>query len=211
MCLPSRSSPSDAGCFKRNLFPQHRNNTVARGQHDLPEQRKLEERSMRFETQWSGDAIAAPFCPVEDREDRFFEDPGDKSWNHVDSRADADPTAAVKRSIRHAEPVLSSSRPNRRGRWVTVVMSLVIDHLIEGFALSATTLHPEFALPASEKARRERETGIEAYGPWHALRPREAMSPAGAHGSSRSLHFSPRSGRECSASARSVISERPGR
>jgi uncharacterized protein YjiS (DUF1127 family) len=38
-------------------------------------------------------------------------------------------------------------------------MSLVIDHLIEGFALFATTLHPEVFLTISEQARSERETG----------------------------------------------------
>jgi uncharacterized protein YjiS (DUF1127 family) len=37
-------------------------------------------------------------------------------------------------------------------------MSLVIDHVIEGFALSATTLHPEVFLATSEQARRERES-----------------------------------------------------
>ena len=120
---------------------------------------------MQLESQWPGDAIAAPFCPVDDREDGFFERPWDKSGNRVDSRADADPTAAFQRSIRHTEPARSSSRPNSRGRWVTVVISLVIDHVIEGFALSATTLHPEFSLLASEQARGEHETGTRAYGP----------------------------------------------
>jgi hypothetical protein len=183
---------------------------------------------MQFESQWPGDAIAAPFCPTDDREDAFFEGPGGRSGNRVDSRADqanADPTTAVSRRI---EPTRSLSKPNRRGRWVAAVMSLVIDHLIEGFALSATTLHPEVFLTTSEQARSERETGnAEPHhgqnpiqpscagqgrtAPSRALRPREAMSPAGAHGSSRSLHFSPRSGRESSASATSAISERPGR
>jgi uncharacterized protein YjiS (DUF1127 family) len=124
---------------------------------------------MQFESQWPGDAIAAPFCPVDDREDGFFEGRGDKSWNRVDSRVDADPTAAVQRSIRHTEPVRSSSKPNRPGRWVTVAMSLVIDHVIEGFALSATTLHPEFSPLASEQARREHETGTRACGPLACL------------------------------------------
>ena len=54
---------------------------------------------MQFESQWPGDAIAAPFCPTDDREDRFFDDPGHKSWNRVDSRADAAPTAAVRYNL----------------------------------------------------------------------------------------------------------------
>jgi hypothetical protein len=203
--LLSRSSDSNAAHFNRNLFPQHRNNAVARDQHDLTDQLKLEERSMQFESQWPGDAIAAPFWPTGDREEGFFEGPGGKSWNRVDDRvdqADADPTAAVQRRIRRTEPVRLLSKPNPRGRWVAAVMSLVIDHVIEGFALSATTLHPEFFLLANEQARRERETGKRrpaprsdpihpSYAgqaraaPSRALRPREAMSLAGAHGSSR--------------------------
>jgi uncharacterized protein YjiS (DUF1127 family) len=112
---------------------------------------------MHFESQWPGDAVAAPFWPTEDREDGFFEGPGGKSWSRVDyrgGRADGDPTAAVQRRIRRTEPVGSLSRPNRRGRWVAVVM----DHLIEGFALSATTLHPEVFLASSEQARGEGES-----------------------------------------------------
>ena len=165
---------------------------------------------MQLESQWPGDAIAAPFCPVDDREDGFFERPWDKSGNRVDSRADADPTAAFQRSIRHTEPARSSSRPNSRGRWVTVVISLVIDHVIEGFALSATTLHPEFSLLASEQARGEHETGTRAYGPLAYLEIARGDVAGRRHGSSRSLHFSPRFGRKCFASARSAISERPG-
>ena len=106
---------------------------------------------MQFESQWPGDAIAAPFWPTGDWEDGFFEGPGGRSWNRVDSRADqadADPTA----------PARSLSKPTRRERWVAVVMSLAIDHVIEGFALSATTLHPEVFLATSEQARRERES-----------------------------------------------------
>jgi hypothetical protein len=114
---------------------------------------------MQFGSQWPGDAIAVPFCPVDDREDAFSEGPGGGSWNRVDShagQADSDPTAAVNRRI---EPGRSLSKPNRRRRWVAAAMSLVIDHVIEGFALFATTLHPEFFLLANEQARRERETG----------------------------------------------------
>jgi hypothetical protein len=103
---------------------------------------------MQLESRWP-----APFCPADDREDAFFEGPGGRSWTRVDSRtdqADLDRTAAVARRI---EPARSLSKPNRRRRWVAAVMSLVIDHVIEGFALSATTLHPEFFLLASEQAR----------------------------------------------------------
>lgn len=114
---------------------------------------------MQFGSQWPSGAIAVPFCPADDREDAFFEGLGGGSWNRVDShagQADSDPTAAVNRRI---EPARSLSKPNRRGRWVAAVISLVIDHVIEGFALSATTLHPGFFLLANEQARRERETG----------------------------------------------------
>ena len=114
---------------------------------------------MQFGSQWPSGAIAGPFCPADNREDAVFEGLGGGSWNRVDShagQADSDPTAAVNRRI---EPARSLSKPNRRGRWVAAVMSSVIDHVIEGFALSATTLHPEFFLLANEQARRERETG----------------------------------------------------
>jgi uncharacterized protein YjiS (DUF1127 family) len=118
---------------------------------------------MQFESQWPGDAIAAPFCPADDQADAFFGDPGGRSWSRIDCRGDqagADPTAAVQRRIELAR---SLSKPNRRGRWIAAVMSLVINHVIEGFALSATTLRPEFSPLGSEGARRERETRT-AYG-----------------------------------------------
>ena len=136
---------------------------------------------MQFESQWPGDAIAAPFRPSYDRGDAFFEGLG-RSWNRVDSRADqaeADTTAvvlkdrrnavikpapgwsapssqrlrrgvAVNRPISHTDPVKWLSQPNLWGRWVGAVMSLAIDRIIEGFALSATTLPPDFRWPAGE-------------------------------------------------------------
>jgi uncharacterized protein YjiS (DUF1127 family) len=124
---------------------------------------------MQFESQWPGDAIAAPYCPAGGREDALFERPGGRSWNRVDSRADqadADPTAAVHRRIQLARPL---SKTNRRGRCGAAVMSLVINHVVEGFALSATSLHPEFSLLGGELARRERETGTGAYRPLACL------------------------------------------
>jgi hypothetical protein len=33
---------------------------------------------MRYETQWAGDAIAAPICSSYDREDAFFESRDDR-------------------------------------------------------------------------------------------------------------------------------------
>jgi hypothetical protein len=40
---------------------------------------------MRFESQWPGDAIAAPVYGMYDREDAFFDCVGGRSWNGVDS------------------------------------------------------------------------------------------------------------------------------
>jgi uncharacterized protein YjiS (DUF1127 family) len=133
---------------------------------------------MQCESQWPGDAIAAPAC---DRGDLFFEGLG-TSWNRVDSRADqadADTTAvvlkarydavikpasgwsppsshqllrrvAVNRRISHTEPVRWLSQPNPWGRWCAAVMSLLIDYILAGFALAATTLHREFWWRTSE-------------------------------------------------------------
>ena len=59
---------------------------------------------MEFESQWPGDAIAAPSCPAYDREDAFFEALGCRSWNRVDSRADqadADPLASEQARREH--------------------------------------------------------------------------------------------------------------
>ena len=36
---------------------------------------------MRYETQWAGDAIAAPICSSYDREDAFFESRDDRPTN----------------------------------------------------------------------------------------------------------------------------------
>lgn len=36
---------------------------------------------MRFESQWAGDAIAAPICSTYDREDAFFESRDDRPTN----------------------------------------------------------------------------------------------------------------------------------
>jgi uncharacterized protein YjiS (DUF1127 family) len=85
---------------------------------------------MQYESQWPGDAIAAPSCLTDDREDALFE-----------RRPQC---AAVNRDIRHDEPVRCLSEPNPRGRQVVALTSPVIDLAIEGLALSAATLHPEF-------------------------------------------------------------------
>jgi uncharacterized protein YjiS (DUF1127 family) len=57
---------------------------------------------------------------------------------------------AVDRRISHTEPVRWLSQPNPWGRWCAAVMSLVIDHILVGFAMAATTLHREFLWRASE-------------------------------------------------------------
>jgi len=57
---------------------------------------------------------------------------------------------AVNRRISHAEPVRWLSQPNPWGRWCAAVMSLLIDHILGGFALAATTLHREFWWRTSE-------------------------------------------------------------
>jgi len=135
---------------------------------------------MQFERQCSGDAIAAPFCPKHDREDALFEGLGGRSWNRIDSgadEADADPIAvilkepcdsaikltpsperrlqcaAVNWGISSDKPVRCLSKPNPWGHRVAAVTSWMIDLVIEGFASSAATLHPEF-FPLGEHAYR---------------------------------------------------------
>jgi uncharacterized protein YjiS (DUF1127 family) len=125
---------------------------------------------MQFESQWSGDAIAAAFCPTYDREDAFFEDLGGRSWG-VDrggDQADANPIAIVLKDRRDLAAKLAPScptpsseqrpqcaavdwgisrclsKPNPRGRRAAAVRSWLIDAAIEGLALSAATLHREF-------------------------------------------------------------------
>jgi hypothetical protein len=119
----------------------------------------------RFESQWPGDAIAAPMCGTYNQQDAFFESLGGGSWNRVyksADQADADPTGVVQkdRRIRHVkpvEPVRWLPKPNTRRRRMATVMPLAIDLAIEGFALSAASLHPEFLLPLAEQDhRRER-------------------------------------------------------
>src|ERR1700730_13647412 len=92
-------------------------------------QQKLQERSMGSESQWPGDAIAAPFCPAYGREDAFFESLGGRSWARVDRRADqldADPTPVVLQNWRDAAinpapagSAPSSQRPRRRASVIT--------------------------------------------------------------------------------------------
>jgi len=99
---------------------------------------------MQFESQWPGDAIAAPSCPTDDWEDALFE-----------RRPQC---AAVNWGVRHDEPVRYLSEPNPggldpRGRRVVALTSPVIDLAIERLASSAATLHPEF-FPLGEPAHR---------------------------------------------------------
>jgi uncharacterized protein YjiS (DUF1127 family) len=105
---------------------------------------------MRFESQWPGDAVAAPFCGAYDQEDASTESLGERSWARVDRRsdqADADPTAVVLQDWRDtainlatAGSVLSSQRPLQRAGintetapsdffawrvWITSIASIV--------------------------------------------------------------------------------------
>src|SRR5205085_437035 len=75
--------------------------------------------------------------------------------------------AAVCRGSGHNEPVRWLSKPNPSGRRVAAVMSWVIALAIEGLALSATTLHPEFLLPWAEHAHR-RDLGEDPADSWRA-------------------------------------------
>ena len=91
-----------------------------------------------------------------------------------------------------------------------MVISLVIDHVIEGFALSATTLHPEFSLLASEQARGEHETGTRAYGPLAYLEIARGDVAGRRTWIFSITSFFAETWSKCFASARSAISERPG-
>jgi uncharacterized protein YjiS (DUF1127 family) len=76
---------------------------------------------MRFESQWPGDAIAAPIWGMYDREDAFFESFGGRSWNRVYRRSDqtdADPMAVVLKDWRdtviNLAPGISAPSSQRR-------------------------------------------------------------------------------------------------
>ena len=117
---------------------------------------------MQYESQWPGDAIAAPICGTYDQQDALFESLGGRSSNRIDKssdQADADPAAVAQKDwriwdVKPVEPVPSSPEPNTRGRRMGTVMSLAIDLAIEGFALSAATFHPELLLPLAEQDHR---------------------------------------------------------
>lgn len=72
---------------------------------------------MEFESQWPGDAIAAPFCPAYDREDAFFESLDGRSWARFDKRSeqlDTAPTAVLPQDWPDTaiNPALPSSAPS---------------------------------------------------------------------------------------------------
>ena len=76
---------------------------------------------MRLESQWPGDAFAAPIWGMSDREDAFFESFGGKSWNRVDEssdQADAHPMAVALKNWRdtviNLAPGISASSSQRR-------------------------------------------------------------------------------------------------
>jgi uncharacterized protein YjiS (DUF1127 family) len=80
---------------------------------------------MRFESEWPGDAVAAPICGTDDQEDEFFESLGGRSWLWVDKRSnhvDAAPIAVVLQdwcetaiNLAPASSALSSQRLQRAG------------------------------------------------------------------------------------------------
>lgn len=85
---------------------------------------------MQFDSQWPGDAIAAPFCPTYDREDALFEGLDGRSWNRVVSRSDqaeAAPTAVVLKDRPDAVAHLEIVRGDVAGRrmWITSITSLL--------------------------------------------------------------------------------------
>jgi uncharacterized protein YjiS (DUF1127 family) len=80
---------------------------------------------MRFESQWPGDAVAAPLCGMYDQEDASFENLGGRSWARVDTcsnQVDADPIAVVLQdwhdtaiNLAPASSARSSERLQRAG------------------------------------------------------------------------------------------------
>jgi hypothetical protein len=87
---------------------------------------------MQCESQWPGDAIAAPFCPARDRGDAFFEGLG-RSWNRVDSRADradADTIAVVLKDRHDAviKPASGWSPPSSHRLLRRVAVNRRISH-----------------------------------------------------------------------------------
>jgi uncharacterized protein YjiS (DUF1127 family) len=83
---------------------------------------------MRLESQWPGDAIAAPICDTYDREDAFFERLGDRSRNRVDSRserAEADPIAVVLEEGRRAQTAPTGPAVSRA--WIASIVSILAE------------------------------------------------------------------------------------
>ena len=80
---------------------------------------------MQRESQWPGDAIAAPFCPACDRGAAFFEGLG-RSWNRVD----ADTTAVVLKDRRDAviKPAPGWSPPSSQQLLRRVAVNRRISH-----------------------------------------------------------------------------------
>jgi uncharacterized protein YjiS (DUF1127 family) len=103
---------------------------------------------MQFESQWPGDAIAAPFCRMHGREDAIFEglggmvrlEPGAFGPGPRRLRR----RAAADRRTRHARPTHS----------IAAAMSWAIGSVIEAFILSAAAMHPEFLWLPGNKVRR---------------------------------------------------------
>jgi hypothetical protein len=75
---------------------------------------------MRFESQWPGDAIAAPVYGMYDPEDALFDCLGGRSWNGVDRRsnlADAGSDRGCPERLAVAfEPALGLPNPWQRAK-----------------------------------------------------------------------------------------------
>jgi uncharacterized protein YjiS (DUF1127 family) len=71
---------------------------------------------MLFESEWSGDAFAAPVLVTDDREDEMFTGRGHECWNPTDLRLDQSGEDSDRRD--------SAKTPHRR-RWIVLLTSVV--------------------------------------------------------------------------------------
>jgi uncharacterized protein YjiS (DUF1127 family) len=105
---------------------------------------------MRFESQWPGDATAAPICDMLCRE----EDVRGRSCGASRNWTDGHSLGAGDWHSRRSVVIRSVPNSDRWGPSNGAALSLVLAHVVEGFALSAAAMHPEFLSLASEQASR---------------------------------------------------------
>jgi hypothetical protein len=80
---------------------------------------------MPFDSEWPGDAAAAPFCGTSNREDASIESPGGRTWDRLDGRAGADEARPPR------DAVGTDNEPTRFAGsgvgWITSIGSIIAE------------------------------------------------------------------------------------